>query len=86
MSLYYYSVFAIFAVVLTMMAIDLNVSRYIDLLFKLFQHKIERLFWLIRFHPFVSFNPISRWWMMRKYMKTAKELAQEASEKAKSDV
>lgn len=86
MSLYYYSVFAIFAVVLTMMAIDLNVSRYIDLLFRLLQNKIERFYWIIRFHPLITFNSISKWWMMRKYMRTAKELAHEVSEKVKTDV
>ena len=79
--IYYYSLFTVFSVIITMMAIDPNVGDYIVLLVKIVKIKIERLMWMIRFHPMVTASPIFRWWMMRKYMRTVKELSQELSQK-----
>ena len=70
-----------FAVILTMMIVDPNVSDYIYLINKLVVNKFKRLYWMIRFHPFIFSNPIGQWWMMRKHMRTAEELAQEFSKK-----
>jgi hypothetical protein len=64
-----------------MMIIDPNVSHYIILLSKSAKVKAERMFWMIRFHPVIISSPIGRWWMMRKYMKTAEELSQQLSQK-----
>jgi hypothetical protein len=79
--IYYYTLFTVFAVILTMMIVDPNVSDYIYLINKLVVNKFKRLYWMIRFHPFIFSNPIGRWWMMRKHMRTAEELAQEFSKK-----
>ena len=79
--IYYYSLFTIFAVIATMMIIDQNVGDYIVLLGRLLKSRIERLYWMIRFHPVLFSSPIGKWLMMRKYMRTAKELAQEFSKK-----
>ncbi len=79
--IYYYSLFTAFVILITMMIIDQNVSDYIVLLTKLLKSKVERLYWMIRFHPVIFSSPIGKWWMMRKHMRTAKELAQELSKK-----
>jgi hypothetical protein len=63
------------------MIVDPNVSDYIYLINKLVVSKFKRLYWMIRFHPFIFSNPIGQWWMMRKHMRTAEELAQEFSKK-----
>ncbi len=79
--IYYYSLFTVFAVIITMMIIDPNVSEYIVILSKIVKVNIERVFWMIRFHPVIFSSPIGKWWMMRKYMKTVKELSQELAQK-----
>jgi hypothetical protein len=79
--IYYYSLFTIFAIIATMMIIDQNVGDYIVLLSKLIKSKIERLYWMIRFHPVLFSSPIGKWLMMRKHMRTAEKLAQELSKK-----
>lgn len=84
--IYYYSLFTLFAIVLTMMVIDPNVSEYIVLLSKIAKNKVERMYWMMRFHPVILSSPIGRWWMMRKYMRTAEKLAQELSQKHEDGV
>lgn len=84
--IYYYSIFTIFAIVLTMMVIDPNVSDYIVLVSKIAKTNLERMFWMIRFHPVILSSPIGKWWMMRKYMRTAEQLAQELSKKNQDGV
>jgi hypothetical protein len=79
--IYYYSLFTAFVIIVTMMIIDQNVSEYIILLTKSAKLNVERMFWMIRFHPAILSSPIGRWWMMRKYMRTVKELSQELSQK-----
>lgn len=69
-----------------MMVVDPNVADYIVLLVKIVKTKIERIIWMIRFHPIITTSPIFRWWMMRKYMRTVEELSQELTQKKKSDV
>lgn len=53
------------------MAVDKNVSDAINLVFKLFLVKIERLYWMIRFHPK---NPVTNLLMKWKYNRLALEL------------
>jgi hypothetical protein len=48
---------------------------------KLIQIQVERLYWMIRFHPVISQNFISRWIMYRKYLKIAKEMEKELTKK-----
>lgn len=79
--IYYYTLFSIFAIILTMMVIDPNVSAYIVLLAKSAKLNVERIIWMIRFHPAILSSPVGKWWMMRKYMRTVKELSQELSKK-----
>ncbi len=79
--IYYYTLFTIFSIILTMMIVDPNVSDYIQLLNKLLITKFKRLYWMMRFHPIIFSNPIGQWWMMRKHMRTAEKLAQELSQK-----
>jgi len=59
-----------------MMIIDQNVGDYLLLVFKITKLNFERMIWTIRFHPFWISNPIGKWWMMRKYMKTIEQLSQ----------
>jgi hypothetical protein len=79
--IYYYTLFTAFVILVTMMVIDPNVSDYIVLLSKSVKVNIERMFWMIRFHPVILSSPMGRWWMMRKYMRTVEKLAQELSQK-----
>jgi hypothetical protein len=81
MSTYYYTLFIAFTVVAVMMIADQNVGDYLLLIFKIIKLNFERMIWSIRFHPFWISNPIGKWWMMRKYMKTVEQLAQEVSQK-----
>lgn len=77
--MYYYSLFTVFAIIITMMILDPNVGEYILLLTKLVKSKVERLYWMIRFHPVIFSSPIGRWWTMRKYMKEVESLRKELS-------
>jgi len=79
--IYYYTLFTIFSIIATMVVIDQNVGEYIVLMSKLVKSKIERLYWMVRFHPVLLSSPIVKWWMMRKHMRTAEKLVQELSQK-----
>jgi hypothetical protein len=79
--IYYYSLFTLFAIVAIMIVIDPNVGAYIVLLTKILKVNIERMYWMIRFHPAIISSPIGRWWMMRKYMRTVEKLSQELPHK-----
>lgn len=79
MTSYYYTLFIIFAVIAAMMLIDQNVSVYITLIFKIIKVNTQRFFWMLKFHPIWIDNPIGKWWMMRKYERTIRELSQELS-------
>ena len=74
MSTYYYTLFIIFTVIVTMKILDHNVSEYINLLFKILKVNIERFIWMIRFHPN---NFITTYLQNRKYDKIARELEKE---------
>ena len=83
---YYYTLLTVFSIVVTMMVIDQNVGTYIYLISQIVKSKIERLYWMIRFHPAIFRSPIGQWWMMRKYMRTAEKLAQELSQEHQDGV
>lgn len=76
MSTYYYTLFIAFTIIAVMMIVDQNVGDYLLLVFKITKLNFERMIWTIRFHPFWISNPIGKWWMMRKYMKTIERLSQ----------
>lgn len=84
--IYYYTLFTVFATIITMMIVDPNVADYIYLYFKIIRVNLERFYWMIRFHPAILTSPIGKWWMMRKYMRTAEKLAQELSQKQQDGV
>jgi len=84
--IYYYTLFTLFAIIITMMIVDPNVTDYIYLIGKIIKVNLERFYWMIRFHPAILTSPIGKWWMMRKYMKTAEKLAQELSQKQQDGV
>jgi hypothetical protein len=84
--IYYYTLFTVFAIIVTMMIVDPNVADYIYLYFKIIRVNLERFYWMIRFHPAILTSPIGKWWMMRKYMRTAEKLAQELSQKQQDGV
>ena len=67
----------IFAIIAYLMITDRNVSDYLTLVFKMARLNIERMFWMIRFHPK---NPITNLMMRWKYDKIAKELEKEFSQ------
>jgi len=84
--IYYYTLFTVFAIIITMMIVDPNVTDYIYLIGKIIKVNLERFYWMIRFHPAILTSPIGKWWMMRKYMRTAEKLAQELSQKQQDGV
>ena len=84
--IYYYTLFTLFAIIITMMIVDPNVTDYIYLIGKIIKVNLERFYWMIRFHPAILTSPIGKWWMMRKYMRTAEKLAQELSQKQQDGV
>ncbi len=84
--MYYYSLLTVFVIILTVIVIDQNIGDYLILLTKSVRLNVERMFWMIRFHPAILSSPIGKWWMMRKYMKTVKELSQELSQKDQDGV
>lgn len=71
MKLYYYSLLAIFGVVLYMMSVDKNVGDYIILSLKIFRLNLERWRWMFIYHPN---NFVTTWWRMRKYRQFVKEI------------
>jgi hypothetical protein len=81
MNTYYYTLFIAFSIIAIMIVIDQNVGDYMLLVFKMIKLNFERMMWSIRFHPFWISNPVGKWWMMRKYIRTVEELAQELSKK-----
>jgi hypothetical protein len=84
--MYYYSLLTVFVIILTVIVIDQNIGDYLILLTKSVRLNVERMFWMIRFHPAILSSPIGKWWMMRKYMRTVEELSQELSQKDQDGV
>ena len=78
MTHYNYIFFVIFVVLATMITLDNNIATYFTLIFKFLRINLERVFWLIRFHPN---NFVTTWIMNRKYDRIAKELEKEFNQK-----
>lgn len=79
MNTYYYSLFIVFIVIATMIILDNNVGLYINLIVKKLKIDIEKLWWIIKFHPN---NFITTWIRNREYNKIAKELEKEFSKRS----
>lgn len=57
-----------------MIVLDENVAIYVTLIFKIIRINLERIWWMIRFHPK---NPITNLMMKWKYDRLAKDLEKE---------
>lgn len=68
----------IFGILAYMILVDPNVSAYLTLVFKMTRVNIERLFWMVRFHPR---NPITNLIKRWEYARLAKELEKEFNDK-----
>ena len=68
----------IFGILAYLMWVDENVAIYLTLIFKIIKINTERMFWMIRLHPY---NPITNLIMKLKYDKIAKELEKEFLER-----
>jgi hypothetical protein len=64
----------LFAIISYLIITDRNVADYLTLVFKMTRLNIERMFWMIRFHPK---NPITNLMMRWKYDRIARELQEE---------
>lgn len=64
----------IFSFIAYLIVMDENVASFIILYTKIIKINIERIFWLIRFHPLITTNKIFQWWMMRKYIKESEKI------------
>jgi hypothetical protein len=64
----------LFAILAYLILTDKNVADYLTLVFKMMRLNVERMFWMIRFHPK---NPITNLMMRWKYDQIAKELEKE---------
>lgn len=68
----------IFGILAYMILVDPNVSAYLTLVFKMTRVNIERVFWMVRFHPR---NPITNLIKRWEYARLAKELEKEFNDK-----
>jgi len=68
----------IFVILAYLIITDKNVAEYLTLIFKISALNVERMFWMIKFHPK---NPISNLMLKWKYDKIAKDLEKEFSDK-----
>jgi hypothetical protein len=69
----------LFAILAYLILTDKNVADYLTLVFKMTRLNIERIFWMIRFHPK---NPITNLMMRWKYDRIARELQEEMERSA----
>jgi len=63
-----------FGVILYLMIMDENITKYVILLFESLSVYVEKKYLMIKLHPFWYTNPISQRRMMKKYEKEAEKL------------
>ena len=63
-----------FGVILYLMIMDENITKYVILLFESLSVYAEKKYLMIKLHPFWFTNPISQRIMMKKYEKMAQKL------------
>jgi hypothetical protein len=81
MSLYYGILFLIFAIIAVMIVIDPNVGDYITLIIRFIGIQLQRLFWMIKYHPN---NFITTWIQNQKYDRISRQLREELDKKNKT--
>jgi hypothetical protein len=64
----------IFGILAYLIWVDENISVYLTLIFKIIKINTERMFWMIKLHPY---NPITNLIMKWKYDRIAKEIIEE---------
>ena len=64
----------IFGILAYLIWVDENITVYLTLIFKIIRINTERMFWMIRLHPY---NPITNLIIKLKYEKLARELQAE---------
>jgi hypothetical protein len=69
--MYYYSLFAVFAIILALMVVDPNVGVYIDLQFKLMRIRLITLWMRMTMYPRIKYN---NWEIQRRLKKLQKEI------------
>ena len=74
MTLYYYIILTIVAVVSYMMVVDKNIITYIELIFQFAVVQLKRAWFIVKFHPA---NPITRWIFERRIERMTRELEEE---------
>jgi hypothetical protein len=72
------SCLVIFGILAYLIITDKNVAEYLTLIFKMSRLNVERMLWLIKFHPR---NPITNLMMKWKYDRLARELEKELSDR-----
>jgi hypothetical protein len=72
------SCLVIFGILAYLIITDKNVAEYLTLIFKMSRLNVERMLWLIKFHPK---NPITNLMMKWKYDRLARELEKELSDR-----
>ena len=63
-----------FGIILYLMIMDENITKYVILLFESLSVYAEKKYLMIKLHPFWFTNPISQRIMMKKYEKMAQKL------------
>ena len=63
-----------FGVILYLMIMDENITKYVILLFESLSVYAEKKYLMIKLHPFWFTNPISQRIMMKNYEKMAQKL------------
>lgn len=74
MTLYYYVIFTIVAVVSYMMIVDRNIITYIELIYQSTIVQFKLAWWGVKLHPS---NPISRWAFNRRIEQMTRELEED---------
>ena len=64
----------IFGILAYLIWVDENIAVYLSLTFNVIKFNTERLFWMIRLHPY---NPITNLMIKLKYDRIAKEMIKE---------
>jgi hypothetical protein len=74
MTLYYYIILTLLAVLSYMMIVDRNIITYIELIFQFAVVQLKRAWFIVKFHPA---NPITRWIFERRIERMTRELEED---------
>ena len=78
LNIYYYIIFAVFAVIAYMMIVDQNVVRYIDVMFQLLVVNIKKWYYIAVYHPG---NKFTTWTMNYRIDRMTRQLQKELDSK-----